>query len=716
MKFILFIVLLVIASINSLAQKPKEKDVTNLLYNAQHTTVDSLKINYYNRISRIYLSNNLDSSIYYGRKALTLSYQIKNKELLSDSKHVIGVSYLNMSKLDSAGSYLFSALELTTDKLKKTKIKITIGEYYRANAEWNKSANVLKQSIVEAIRSNNTNLLPQAFNRLGAVYFELSINNAVLNEIYRDSILKTIAFIDTSFLWSKKLNTKKFDLSNYTILGACYHKLKDYTKAIYYLEQALTLCKEENDLVDAPIIYRNLSSIYQDAKQYSKAKEMALLGAYLADSLKVYSSLAFNYYELVLIGQKTKDDYLALTYLSKRDSVEYLIKSETAISKAKEYEEKYKSKEKELIIQQKNLEIEKNEKRVMLFSVAFLFALILLISGILFSLRINKINKLLKVKNTEIEQAKIKLEKLGALKSDLMGMIAHDLKTPLNTIINLSELNNSPENKQANYNERIKTTSIELMNMINNIVDIKRMEESEIVLSFSIVSLNKLVETIIKDFETFTSSKNLQVNVNYKEILFCKVDESWIKRAISNIFTNAIKFTPNNGIIVFDLSVENGLCVLKISDNGPGISPDKIGHLFNKYSRSEIREFEYTGSAGLGLAFTKMAINAHAGKVDVISEFGKGACFRVYLPVESITNSINQDSIKSEIVFSSEFNSEIVELKKILLQYKFYETSELLNIIYNYQCNNKEFILWRQQIENSILNSNQKMFNDLLSS
>lgn len=674
-----------------------------------------------NKLSINYNETNLDSSIFYAQKALLLAKKINNKSLIADSFYTLGTTYKSIGKLDSAGYYLFGALDIYKDPNKKIITTIAIGEYYRANAELEQAIFFLNKAINDAKKTKNFKNLPHAFNRLGAVYYERSVDNSIIDGFFKDTLDKTIAFIDSSFYWSEKLKIDDYKVSNYNILGACYHKLENYTKAMYYLNLALATAESDNQLIEIPMIYRNISLNYLKTNQLELAKKMALIGAAKADSLQLNSSLAFNYYALVLIGEAMNDDKLSLEYLNKKDSVQYLVNSEIAITKAKELETKYKTKEKELLIEQQNAKLEKTQKRYNYIIIGGVFSLLIILTGVFFILRIRKINKLLELKNTEIEKSSIELKKISRFKNDLMGMIAHDLKNPLNTIINFSQMGNyekkNDASEQKKHIKNIESAALNMLTIVNNIIDLQNFEEAKINLKLSENSIHSLLEESLKNVSLLCAQKNIKINNTVGSIMTLKCDRELMERVLINLFTNAIKFSPNNETISIEKEIEDDFVKIKITDKGSGIAPDKIPLLFNKYSRAEIRNSGFSTSSGLGLAFSKLVVNAHGGEIGVVSEIGNGASFWFTLKVVKNTS---QSTIEKVVVLGNNFNysnlflEEIIPLKQELKSYQFYETGEILAVIKNYTSENEEFEYWKNEIENAILYSNKIKYLELI--
>lgn len=716
---VLFIQLVV--GLSSLAGNGYIEEINSLKYRLTSAKSATDQIILLNKLSLKYNVVNLDSSIYYARSALSFAKHANNKNQLADCYYSLGIAFRNMGILDSAGSYLFGALDAFTNIEKKTATTIAIGEYYRANSELGKAGTYIYQAISKIKESKRKDMLPYAFNRLAAVYFEMSVNNAVIDGIFEDTLYKTIALVDSSLYWSEKLNTTNYHVSNYNILGACYQKIGEYDKAIIYLNLALREAKRNNEIMEMPMLYRNISLNYLKTKKFGMAKEMALTGARMADSLKTNSGLAFNYYALMLIGEETHDDKLSYNYLKKRDSVQYLINSEIAIAKEKELETKYKTKEREMLIEQQHANLEKKQRQYLYSMLGFLSALVIIIGGAFFTIRLRKVNKMLDIKNKETERSSQEVVKLSEFKNDLMGMIVHDLKNPLNTIINFSKVQNKKlrsDLEQTAAEVNVESSAKNMLNLVNNIIDLQKFEEAKMNLALKDNSLSSIIEDALQNVKLLIQQKNISIKAELKTNVISKCDKDLVERVLVNMLTNAIKFSHNNETIIIKQEFSEGVVKTVISDQGHGIASDKISVLFNKFGRDEVRHIGLSISSGLGLAFSKMVVDAHGGKIGVNSELGKGASFWFTLNAESNSemDKVNkQSSLEPIEKYSHDFLKIILPLKKELTHFQFYETSEILNSIRNFESGRTEYNYWKNEVENAVLFSNKKKYYELIS-
>ncbi len=667
-------------------------------------------------IAEKFSETNPDSALFYSNIALRKATQLQNNNLIADCYYELGSAYLKKEIDDSASYYLLNALNLykeINDSDHYISTLLRLSEYYRSKSELDKAESFARKALSFSSKNNSSNHLALAYNRLGAIVFEQSINNSQKDSLYKDYLVRAILYADSSSFWAEKNNEKKFQSSNDNILGACYTNLKEYDRANHYLRSALN----HADLFDKPIIYMNIGTNYLKMKDYQNAADMALAGLRIADSIKLSSGLWHNYYLLYLIEDERKNERMSLFYLKKADSLQTVVYNENISTKTKQFEAKYKNKENELLIEQKNSELINKDRAVSYLWTGFLFVILILAMVLYFILRIRKTNRLLRAKNSEIESANKELAKLIQFKEDFTGMIVHDLKNPLNTIINYSRTDSS-ESAGLKDGGKIEIAALSMLSIVNNLIDLQKFEEAKVSLRPSFNSLNNIINTAMQNVTLLLSQKNIIVSNTINQPVYLNCDKELIERVMINLLTNAIKFSPINKTITIEGEVMSEFTRIKITDEGQGISKDKIPSLFKKHGRAEIRNIGLSISSGLGLAFSKLVINAHDGEIGVDSEVGKGSTFWFTLKTEINTEKIDEIQkyhLRNDIEYSAEFVDNILLLKKALAGYQFYETGKILTAIKNFECYNSEFGHWKNQIEMAILYSNKIKYLELIS-
>ncbi|MDX9849883.1 MAG: ATP-binding protein [Anaerolineaceae bacterium] len=225
---------------------------------------------------------------------------------------------------------------------------------------------------------------------------------------------------------------------------------------------------------------------------------------------------------------------------------------------------------------------------------------------------------------------------LDALREDMMSMIYHDLRSPLANIISSLDILDTLLPKDASiapvFQIAVRSTD-RMQRLINSLLDIKRLEAGQPITNPKSVNMNILIQESIEAVEPTITSKrqNLELDIQ-ADLPQLSADEGMLKRVIINLLENAIKFSPLDGTIALSAKSEDQQLFISIKDSGPGIPDEAKDRIFNKFTRLDAKSFPK--GIGLGLAFCKLAVNAHAGKLWVASTIGQGSQFNILLPLQ----------------------------------------------------------------------------------
>jgi PAS domain S-box-containing protein len=243
-------------------------------------------------------------------------------------------------------------------------------------------------------------------------------------------------------------------------------------------------------------------------------------------------------------------------------------------------------------------------------------------------------------------------------REDFLAMLAHDIKNPLTAILGYVDLLNQlfPTNSatpERDFLVRIRDNALTINSLIANYLDLARAEAGQLTLQKSTLPLSPFLKGIVEQYMGIAQRHHLTLTLELGENLPpLKADRMALERVFTNLVRNALKFTPETGRITVTArqwqhrngpngttaggttessSLTQQGVVVEVSDTGPGIAPDDIPLLFQKYRRTNAsRNQEGTG---LGLFIVKTMVEAHGGRVEVESQLGSGSCFRVILPV-----------------------------------------------------------------------------------
>lgn len=232
-----------------------------------------------------------------------------------------------------------------------------------------------------------------------------------------------------------------------------------------------------------------------------------------------------------------------------------------------------------------------------------------------------------------------KLKQVDAMKSEFMQIASHNLRTPLSTMEGYLDLLNSDDAEVRHSSiEGIRSSTRRLSTFAEDILTVTQVEGGQHVFSSTVpVELSKFLQKIIKDFVSEAKLKNVTVSMDAPEqTRRSPINQPYLRMAILNLLDNALKFssgTPGGGHVSIKLSESAKEALISISDNGSGIAPEELEHLFTKFHRGTSTEkYNYEGE-GIGLYVTKLIIERHAGKIEVDSEVGHGSNFTVHLPL-----------------------------------------------------------------------------------
>ncbi|MBQ1507460.1 MAG: response regulator, partial [Ruminococcus sp.] len=275
---------------------------------------------------------------------------------------------------------------------------------------------------------------------------------------------------------------------------------------------------------------------------------------------------------------------------------------------------------------------------IKLFTVVF-FSVIAVGMGVMIY-----IQKLLRQRHSEIVREKIRAEENNKAKSRFLFNMSHDIRTPMNAIIGFTNLalkeNNSP--KLDNYLNKIKTSSRHLLELINDILEMSRIENGSAELN---LRREDICEIISQTYDLFTSQmqeKGIEFTIDISAVKhnYVMCDSKNLNRILMNIVSNAYKFTPENGKISVTASEmttddENlSIYQLKVSDTGIGMSPEFAKKIFNAFERERTSTVSGIQGTGLGMAITKSIVDLMEGTIEVITEKGKGTTFVIDIPLQ----------------------------------------------------------------------------------
>ena len=227
------------------------------------------------------------------------------------------------------------------------------------------------------------------------------------------------------------------------------------------------------------------------------------------------------------------------------------------------------------------------------------------------------------------------------IKNEFLASVSHELRTPLNAIIGFSDILTSQvygdlNDKQVAYVKDIQIAGIQLLGMVNEILDISKIEANAIKLVKRYFEVSRPVIETCNILMPLIKNKNINLSYHIDKDIDIFADYQKIQQVLYNLLSNAIKYTPDNGSIVITVTNTAKKVRFSIKDSGIGIDKKDQKRIFGKFVQLEDAFYKKETSTGLGLTITKQLVEMHKGTIKIISEKGKGAEFIVTLPIELV--------------------------------------------------------------------------------
>jgi signal transduction histidine kinase len=257
------------------------------------------------------------------------------------------------------------------------------------------------------------------------------------------------------------------------------------------------------------------------------------------------------------------------------------------------------------------------------------------------------LDELVKQRTYELEQMTARLQETDHLKSLFLASISHEFRTPLNSILGFTEIlmqsySGDFDEEQFDYLNSVHGSAEHLLNLINGILDISRIEAGQFEVYPGDFYVNESIKQVVEALSIEITKKNIILKMDMDSNNRINTDEARFKQILFNLIGNAVKFTPINGeIIVKTRKNGQNQVDIHIIDNGIGISREDMNKLFKPFQQIDMSITKHYPGSGLGLYLTKKLINVLGGRISVQSEKGKGSDFNFILPIKIKTSNIS---------------------------------------------------------------------------
>ncbi|MCB9275215.1 MAG: response regulator [Lewinellaceae bacterium] len=575
-------------------------------------------------------SNNMDKALAYYEQGVQIMRELGQKSEEAALYNMMGYAWTVKGYYPKALEYNQAALKLM--EADENKIGIAdccnrISDIYLSLEDYPQALSFIERAYAIWEEMGEGTQQSDLLYRKGYIYR--------LKEDYRPAL----QFMKESFALKKAIG-QAVSSKHYYDLGYCYGKLEHLDSALFFLQLALSSARETNNPFDKANSLIELANIHFQKgdtetaiAELDEATELAIASGNKEQEMEAAEALYLIYKSRNNTGKAL---YYHETYRNLQDS----LFNEKNIREIGHMEAKYEfDNERQQLAFEREKELARQRSMRRLYLIALGVAL--LFSGVLFRYYHSKqrANAELSKLNEKILHQKEELEELDIAKSRFFTNISHEFRTPLAIISGMAgQIIKNPQEWAVKGGQMIKQNSANLLNLVNQILDLRKLEAKELKLNMVQGDVVKYLRYLAESYEPYARSKGLQLHfLPAIEKLDMDFDPEKLLRIVSNLLSNAVKFTPDNGHVYFHLnqSVENGqpFLQLRVEDTGAGIAADQLPHIFDRFFQVDDSATRKGEGTGIGLALAKELAHLMKGGIDVKSTLGKGTIFTVSLPV-----------------------------------------------------------------------------------
>ncbi len=626
------------------------------------------------------------------KKALEMGKNTGNKHLITLSCNNLGVVYRRIDSYQKAMEYHLKALGLaneTKDSVSMAMAVNSIGNVYLMLENYSKALLYFKKSL----------RLEQ--NRKNPIGIAINLNNIAHVYEAKGQLNKALKYYELSLDINRNIHSKRGIAINSNNIASLLSKQGKYLEALAYAKRAIRLAGIIKDYENLAYAYIQTGALYSAMKKYNQAFEYLAPGIALAKRIQARSVLEKGYNTLFNTYLRMKKYEEAINYLKLKQAYhDSLINLEVKKNIARlqiQFDTERQKNEIQLEQQKTKIaQLQLKKQRYLLYFTWSAFAILLIILAFVSFYLFNKnrqnilllektkaleaAQKELEKTNRSLQQAIKKAENSARAKTNFLANISHEIRTPLNSVIGFSELlfSLTDDEKQKSYLQTIKSSGESLLALINDILDLSKIEEGNINLEFKETNIRKIIEDVFNIFSLEAAEKGLRLVTEVEENVpqYLIFEEARLRQILLNLVGNAIKFTTEGSVTIHvyaqpEEKSENLTLTVEVIDTGPGISPEDQETIFMPFHQAHTAQ--QTQGAGLGLSITRRLVKAMNGEIKLVSSPGKGSrfitIFHKVLPANQADDSNPKDLVTDNIRLKKcLFISEPHPLKKALLQ------------------------------------------------
>lgn len=459
---------------------------------------------------------------------------------------------------------------------------------------------------------------------------------------------KSLEYYEKALKWS--VNNARQRMDHILGIGIIKEETKEYDGAEAYYREAVSLGKEVKDYIQLAYTYQNLAFLYVNTDQLDSVPKYMELTRELAEKYAIgnlHNNLnEINHQYLFKKGLYKEAYELLKEVRAKSDSFYNL----DMTRQLQEVEAQYSTLKKQKELAQKDLELERAsgelgrkefQRNILIVGLLFVMVLVVMIYR---SRRLkDRANNILKQKNQQIEEKNKEIKSMEEAKSRWFINISHELRTPLTLIKGpiRQALGAIPTNDHIYKDLKIADRNVgQLQKLVDEILDLSKMEDGKMPVNLGRTNLTELVLNALASFDSAArhTKVKLEFELDPQDPVVISADREKINNVLTNLISNALKFTHEGGKITVGLQVSEEGVALFVRDTGDGIPADDLDKIFDRFYQST-HSGGGLGGTGVGLAFCKEIARMHGGDLSVTSELGVGSRFELFLPGQRLSGT-----------------------------------------------------------------------------
>lgn len=631
-------IICVLSSVFCAAQSVRETDSLKLVFNS--IANDSNKVKTAFQISKRYWYSNPDSAEVYAQKGLQLARSIHFRKGEADCLNSLSAVFWMQRNYPAALDYTLQNLDIRHeigDKIGIFNASNNLGLIYYETKKYDFALRYSKEASSIANELKDSKKIAKASVNLGLIYYQLK-DTASAYSNYKKALKYFLVLKDTMELSYLYFN-----------LGELFQENKPAT-AILYFQKALVLAEKQDNKELIPACLQVLADEKRKTGNPDEAIVLGKRALAIATEIKNLKVMDLSAQTLYRAYREKRDFGKSLEYYIIANNAQDSMLNEKKIAEMSDlkynFELKQKQKQIELLERDKII-TQKNAQNQRLIFYLEIFALI--IAGlVLFGLYRNFRLRREKAERASYEkmliEAKEKAEENDRLKTAFLCNMSHEIRTPMNAIIGFTDLlvrQDVSTEKQKRYSMLIKDRTVDLLHIIEDILDVSKMEVGQIHLHEENTDLEALMKELLDYYRlkiTNSSKSDLQISYSMDGFISGKsiiVDAQRLKQILGNLLDNAFKFTEKGFIEYGCKPGEKENLLFYVMDSGIGISRDKHKIIFDRFRQADdqytVRQF---GGTGLGLSIVKGLLELMGGTIWVESTPGEGSVFYFTLPLK----------------------------------------------------------------------------------